>query len=140
MEDDALFTRAAPAKAFGPRAGRPAPEEALLCAAADVAQAALWAPLIRYLDLRELLRLPLDPALVKARAEAAGLSRALYGASLLTAFFFPEVADAAAAVRPALGAVERAAVEQVADGARDPARLRHLRGAEAAARLVVAPG
>ena len=77
---------------------------------------------------------------VKARAEAAGLSRALYGASLLTAFFFPEVADAAAAVRPALGAVERAAVEQVADGARDPARLRHLRGAEAAARLVVAPG
>jgi hypothetical protein len=31
------------------------------------------------------------------------------------------------------------AVERVADAARDPARLRHLRGADAAARLVVAP-
>jgi hypothetical protein len=139
VEDDRLFTRAVPAPAFGPRAGRPAPEEALLCAVADVGRAALWAPLIRYLDLRELLRLPLDADLVKARAERAGLSRAMYGAGLLTAFFFPEVAGAVAAVRPGLGAVERAAVEQVADGARDPAKLRHLRGAEAAARLLVAP-
>jgi Uncharacterised nucleotidyltransferase len=140
VEDDALFARATPARAFGPQAGRPAPEEALLCAVADLAQAALWAPLLRYLDLRELLRLPHDPALVKTRAARAGLSRALYGGALLTGFFFPEVASAAEAVRPELGAVERAAVEQVADGARDPARLRHLRGTEAAARLVVAPG
>jgi len=138
-EDDALYTRATPAKAFGPHAGRPAREEALLCAVGDLGQAALWAPLIRYLDLRELLRLPLDAPMVKARAAALGLSRALYGASLLTAFFFPEVAASAAAVRPELSAVERAAVEQVADGARDPGKLRHLRGAEAAARLVVAP-
>jgi len=138
-EDDALFARATPAPAFGPQAGRPAPEEGLLCAVGDLAGEALWAPLLRYLDLRELLRLPHDPALVKARADRAGLSRALYGASLLVAFFFPEVAEAAAAVRPALGAMERAAVEQVAEGARDPGKLRHLRGAEAAARLVVAP-
>ncbi len=138
-EDDALFARATPAKEVGPRAGRPAPEEALLCAVGDVAQAALWAPLIRYLDLRELLRLPLDLAAVRARAERVGLGRALFGAARLTAFFFPEVAEAAAAVSPDLGAVERAAVEQVADAARDPARLRHLRGTEAAARLVVAP-
>jgi hypothetical protein len=128
-----------PARAFGPRAGRPAPEEALLCAGGDLAQAALWAPLIRYVDLRELLRLPLDAVAVKERAAQVGLSRALYGAALLTAFFFPEVADFAAAVRPGLGALERSAVEQVADGARDPARLRHLRGAEAAARMVVSP-
>lgn len=138
-EDDALYTRATPAKAFGPLAGRPAPEEALLCAVGDLGQAALWAPLIRYLDLRELLRLPLDAGAVKARAASLGLSRALYGAALLTPFFFPEVADAAASVRPALGALERAAVEQVADGARDPGRLRHLRGAEAAARMLISP-
>jgi hypothetical protein len=138
-EDEALFARATPARAFGPRAGRPAPEQALLCAVGDVAQAALWAPLIRYLDLRELLRLPLDADMVKAHAERAGLSRALHGACLLTAFFFPEVASAAAAVTPKLGAVERAAVEQVADAAKDPARLRHLRGTEAAARLLIAP-
>ncbi len=139
-EDDALYTRATPAKAFGPKAGRPAVEEALLCAVGDLAQAALWAPLLRYLDLRELLRLPHDAAMVKARAAALGLSRALYGASLLAGFFFPEVEGAAAAVRPGLNAVERAAVEQVADGARDPGKLRHLRGAEAAARMLVAPG
>ena len=138
-EDDALYTRATPARAFGPNAGRPASEEALLCAVGDLGQAALWAPLIRYVDLRELLRLPLDAPMVKSRAAALGLSRALYGASLLTAFFFPEVAEAAAAVRPELGAVERVAVEQVADGARDPSKLRHLRGAEAAARMLVSP-
>jgi hypothetical protein len=138
-EDEALFARATPTPAFGARAGRPAPEEALLCATGDLAQAALWAPLIRYLDLRELLRLPLDVPAVQARAGQLGLSRALHGACLLTAHFFPEVADAAAALRPALGPLERAAVEQVADSARDPARLRHLRGTEAAARLLVAP-
>jgi hypothetical protein len=138
-EDDALFTRATPVPAFGPHAGRPSPEEALLCAVADLGRAGLWAPLIRYVDLRELLRLPFEPALVKARAERAGLSRALHGACLLAAFFFPRVAEAADALRPALGAVERAAVEQVADGAKDPEKLRHLRGAEAAARLLLAP-
>jgi hypothetical protein len=140
VEDAALFARATPVPAFGPRAFRPATEEALLCAVGDLAQAALWAPLIRYLDLRELLRLPLDAAAVKARARAVGLSRALHGAALLTGFFFPEVASVAAAVTPALSAVERAAVEQVVEGAKDPEKLRHLRGAEAAARLLVAPG
>jgi hypothetical protein len=138
-EDDALFTRAVPAPAFGPRAGRPAPEEALLCAVGDLAGEGLWAPLLRYVDLRELLRLPFDAAAVRSRAGRLGLSRALYGASLLVAAFFPEVADAAAAVRPELGPVEKAAVEQVVDAARDPERLRHLRGTEAAARMVVSP-
>jgi hypothetical protein len=57
----------------------------------------------------------------------------------VAAHFFPEVADAAAAVRPELGLAERVAVERVVEGARDPSRLRHLRGAEAAARALVAP-
>jgi hypothetical protein len=138
-EDDALFARAVPLKVFGPKAGRPAPEEALLTVVGDLAQAALWAPLIRYLDLRELLRLGVDAEYVKARAHAAGLSRALHGAAVLVAWFFPEVAGAAAAVRPELGAVERALLEPVIDAARDPGKLRHLRGAEAAARKLVGP-
>jgi hypothetical protein len=139
VEDDALFTRAVPYRAFGPRAGRPSPEEALLCAAGDLGQAALWAPLLRYLDVRELLRLAPDAAYVKERAATLGLSRALYGACTLAAWFFPEVAAEAERVRPALGAMERAALEPVIDAARDPARLRHLRGTEEAARLLVAP-
>ena len=138
-EDDLLFTRATPAPAFGPRVARPSAEDALLATVGDLAQAALWAPLIRYLDLRELLRLPHDPAAIRARAERAGLARALYGASLLVEAFFPEVSAAAQAVRPPLGPVERAAVAQVVDAARDPARLRHLRGADHAARLLLAP-
>jgi len=138
-EDAALYGRARPYPAFGPRAARAAPEDALLCAVGDLALDALWAPLIRYVDLRELLRQPHDAAMVRARAAEVGLGRALHGATLLAAWFFPEVAAEAAAVRPPLGAVERAAVERVVEGARDPSRLRHLRGAEAAARLVVAP-
>jgi hypothetical protein len=42
-------------------------------------------------------------------------------------------------VRPPLGVAERGAVERVVEAVKDPARLRHLRGADAAARLVVAP-
>lgn len=138
-EDEALFARAVPYKAFGPGASRPSPEEALLCATGDLGQAGLWAPLLRYLDFRELLRLGADAAYVKERAATLGLSRALHGACVLTAWFFPEVAAEAERLKPALGPVERAALEPVIDGARDPARLRHLRGAEQAARLLVAP-
>lgn len=138
-EDERLFARARPYPALGPLVSRPAAEEALLCTVGDLAQAALWAPLIRYLDLRELLKLPLDAAGVRARASEAGLARALWGACALVAHFFPEVAASAASLQPELSAVERLALEPVLEGARDPARLRHLRGAEAAARLVVAP-
>lgn len=138
-EDAPLFERARPYRVFGPRAARPAPEDALLSTVADQALQGLLAPAITYVDLRELLRAGVDAAYVLDRARALGLSRALHGATLVVAELFPDVAEAAAAVRPALGPVERLAVERVAEAARDPARLRHLRGADAAARLVVAP-
>jgi hypothetical protein len=137
--DAGLFERRRAYKAYGPAAGRPAPEEALLATVGDLAQAGLLAPLVVYVDLRELLRQEHDAAQVRARAHAAGLGRALHGATVLVARFFPEVEEAAARVRPALGAVERLAVERVIEQAADPARLRVLRGGEAAARLVVAP-
>ncbi len=138
-EDGPLYARRVPHRAFGPSAARPAPEEALLATVAEQALSGLWAPLVTYVDVRELLRLPLDAAYVLTRAAALGLSRALYGATLLAAHFFPEIAEAAAAVRPELGLAERVAVDRVVEASKDPARLRHLRGAEAAARLVVAP-
>ncbi len=138
-KDGPLFERRFPARAFGPDAARPSPEDALLATVADQALDGLFAPLLTFVDLRELLRLGLDAGYVKARAAALGLARALHGSSLLAAWFFPEVADAAALVRPELGFAERAAVERIVVAAKDPARLSHLRGAEAAARLVVAP-
>jgi hypothetical protein len=137
--DVPLFERATPYRVFGPSASRPSAEDALLSTVGEQALLGLLAPLVTYVDLRELLRLELDPGYVGARARALGLARALHGATLLAAHFFPEVADAAARIRPDLGVVERMAVERVVEAAKDPARLRHLRGADAAARLVVAP-
>ncbi len=137
--DAPLFERATRHRTFGPRAARPSAEDALLATVGEQALLGLLAPLVTYVDVRELLRLELDAAYLRSRAEALGLSRALHGSTLLAAAFFPEIADAAARVRPALGTVERAAVERVVAAASDPARLRHVRGADAAARLVVAP-
>ena len=135
-----LFERSRPYRAFGPMAARPSSEEALLATVAEQAGMGLFAPLVTFVDLRELVRLDgLDPAHVLARADALGLSRALFGAVSLVAHFFPDVADAAERVRPALGLAERVAVERVVQAAKDPSRLRHLRGADAAARMVVAP-
>jgi len=134
-----LFERAQPCRAFGPAAARPAAEDALLATVAEQALLGLLAPVITYVDVRELLRVGLDARYVRDRARALGLARALHGASLVAAHLFPEVADAAAAVRPDLGLAERAAVERIVESAKDPARLRHLRGAGAAARLLLAP-
>jgi hypothetical protein len=137
--DAPLFLRRIPVKAFGPAAARPSPEDALLVAVGDQAVAGLFAPLITFVDLRELVRLPLDTGYVRERCRAAGLARALYGTSRLVAHFFPEVAAAARSLEPELSAAERVAVERVVEAACDPSRLRHLRGAEDVARLVVAP-
>lgn len=137
--DGPLFERGRPHPAFGPSAARPSAEDALLASVGDQAVSGLLTPLITFVDLRELVRLRLDAAYVRERAAAAGLARALYGSCQLLSHFFPDVAEAAAALRPELSAPERVAVERVVDAARDPARLRHLRGAEEVARLVVAP-
>ncbi len=139
VADGPLFERATPWRVFGPSAHRPSPEDAVLATVAEQALLGLHAPLVTFVDLRELLALPLDGGYLRARAEALGLSRALHGATLLVPEFFPEAADAAARLRPPLGLAERVAVERVVEAARDPARLRHVRGADAAARMVVAP-
>lgn len=137
--DGPLFDRRRAHAAFGPSAARPSPEDALLASVGDQAVSGLFTPLITLVDLRELVRLGPDVAYVRERAASTGLARALYGSCQLLAHFFPDVAEAAASLRPELSAPERVAVERVVDAARDPARLRHLRGAEEMARLVVAP-
>jgi hypothetical protein len=137
--DAPLFERARPYRTFGPSARRPAAEEAILSTVAEQALLGLHAPLVTYVDLRELLLGPHDPGYVKERAAALGLSRALHGATLLVSHYFPETEEAAARLRPELGLAERVAVGRVVEAAKDPARLRQLRGADAAARMVVAP-
>ena len=139
--DADLFARGVRLPALGPRILRPSPEDMLLATVAEQAEQGLYAPLITFVDLRELLRLapPLDSRYVKERATALGLARALHGSLALLSLHFPGVADAARALTPTLSAPERAAVEAVVHSARDLSRLSHLRGAETAARMVVAP-
>jgi hypothetical protein len=137
--DGPLYERATPYRALGASALRPAPEEAILGTVAGQALLGLHAPLLTYVDLRELVALSLDREHLLARAEALGLTRALHGATLLVGHYFPEAAEAAARLRPPLGVAERVAVERVVEAAKDPARLRQVRGAEAAMRMVVGP-
>lgn len=138
-EDAPLFERRVAYRVFGPGAARPSPEDALLATVADQALLGLQAPLVTYLDLRELVLLRPDATYVRERARALRLSRALHGALVLVAHFWPEAADAAAPLAPELTAAERLAVGRVVDAARDASRLRRVRGVDAAARLVVAP-
>ncbi|MEI7703031.1 MAG: nucleotidyltransferase family protein [Deltaproteobacteria bacterium] len=139
--DPSLFERATPVPVLGARVLRPSPEDMLLATVGEQAEQGLLAPLVTYVDLRELLRLdpPLNSLYVKSRAAATGLSRALSGALSLVAHHFPETAEAARALSPDLSAPERAAVDAVVRSASDPGRLTHLRGAQAAARLAVLP-
>jgi hypothetical protein len=141
-EDDlGLFARREPFPGMGAAIARPALADALLATASDVAQQGLYAPLLEYVDLRELvLRLaPEDGPAVRERALRAGLARGLAGALLVLQRYFPEASARAAALAPELGRAERAAVEAVAEQASDPTKLRVLRGAQEAARAVVAP-
>jgi len=80
-----------------------------------------------------------EARVVRALAEAAGLTRALFGAMALTAHYFPAVAPACQALTPSLSRAEALAVEAVVGAARDPTRLRRVRGTEEAARLLLAP-
>lgn len=139
--DAALFERATPLPVLGPEVLRPSPEEMLLATVAEQAEQGLYAPLVTFVDLRELLRLdpPLDSRYVKERASALGLARALHGSLALLAHHFPGASAAARELSPSLSAPERAAVDAVVRSASDPSRLSHLRGAQAAARLAVLP-
>jgi hypothetical protein len=140
-EDAEVFIRGVPLPALGAKVLRPSPEDMLLATVAEQAEQGLYSPLVTFVDLREILRLgsPLDSLYVKDRAAALGLARALHGSLALLALHFPGVAEAARALAPPLSAPERAAVDAVVHSARDPSRLSHLRGAEAAARRVVLP-
>ena len=138
-EDAPLFERAVPRPAFGPRASRPSAEDALLAAVADQAVLGLLAPLLTFVDVRELVRLGPDSTYVRERAGALGLSRALHGSMRLVAHFFPDVSAGAERLRPEISLAERVAVDGIVEVAGDPSRLRHLRGVDAVARRIVAP-
>lgn len=121
--EGALFERGVRARVFGERVVRPAIEDAVLTQVALMARAGFEAPLIEFVDLRELVlgspgqsgtyHRPPEAGEVLERAEESGLSRALYCAMRLLAWFFPEQEPQAAAITPHLNVAVRAALDKV---------------------------
>jgi hypothetical protein len=86
-----------------------------------MARGAFAAPLIEYVDLREIVRgspsqqgtwdrAP-DPTVLKERAQAVGLTRALWCAMQLLTHFFPEAREPAGVLTPELPVTVRALLE-----------------------------
>ncbi len=146
--DEALFERGIAAKAFGPNVRRPAIEDALLTHVSLMARGAFAAPLVDFVDLRELAkgspsqsgtweRKP-DAAALVARAGELGLSRALWCAMQLVAYFFPEAEADALALAPEIPVAVRALLEAgVVMPSRKLDRTRVNRAAEEVRKLLV---
>jgi hypothetical protein len=146
--EDELFERGIAAKAFGPKVRRPAIEDALLSHVSLMARGAFAAPLVDFVDLRELVkgspsqtstweRKP-DAAALKARANALGLSRALWCAMQLVSYFFPDAEADALALSPELPVAVRAVLEAgVVMPSRKLDRTRVNRAAEEVRKLLV---
>lgn len=145
--EEALFSRAVPAIAYGPWSRRLQAEDALLVHVLGLARRGFRVPRILFVDLRELVRgdspvrigpgpgAPIDPAVVLERAEAMGLERALWAAMAILANYHPEVADRARALSPPLAAPVRALLESTV--VRTSEKERALRGSERLVRLLL---
>ncbi len=151
-ELEALFARRVRARAYGPRAHRLAPEDALLAAVAALADEGLVAPRIAFVELREMALRggqgaegfwdpdapPLDPARLFERARGEGLRRALFAALELVARLHPTAAEAARRLAPELPARSRALLRRlVVLPSQDPRRLRLVRGERALRRAML---
>lgn len=142
-----LFERSVSARAYSPGARRPAIEDAILAHVGVLGRHGFSAPLIEFVDLRELAlgspsqggvyERPPDAAVALGRAQALGLTRALYCAMRLTAHFFPEAQGAAAALTPSLSLPLQAVLEKgVVEPAKDLERTEVRRMAEQIRKLL----
>jgi Uncharacterised nucleotidyltransferase len=111
-EDRALLGRALPVRVYGLSFFRLEAEDAVLALCREHALAGYDVPYISFVDLRELLlgapsvegpySRPLDVALVRARALAAGLDKALYASCSIVGELFPETLLVVNGLRPTL--------------------------------------
>lgn len=146
-EEAGIWSRALPAKAFGSNARRPALEDALLSAVLFQARQGFDAPLLGLVDLRELARgapdlggpysQPPDAAAVLARAKTFKLERALWTGMELVASIFPEYAEAARKLQPALRPATQALLRRaLLDPLLDLQRTRAPRGLDRLRKLL----
>jgi hypothetical protein len=144
---DAVAGRGIAAKVFGTHAKRPSLEDALLTHVALLASRGFDAPLIEFVDLREIVlgspsqggtyESPPDGVTVRRRAEELEISRALYCALTVLARFFPVAEDAARSLVPEIARPVRALLDAaVVEPTLDLHRTAVNRGAEAVRRLL----
>lgn len=148
-EEAALFARATPLKIYGKSFFRPAVEDMLLLAALEHAREGYAVPLVSYVDVRELLTGGAGVAgpraqaprvdVVRERARAWRLERALWSTLEVVARLFPESAEAARALQPTgLRPATRALLERaVVAPASELGRTRLTRGSDRLRRLLV---
>lgn len=147
-EERAMLARALPMKVYGPSIFRPDLEDALLLHSLELARAGFDVPLISFVDLRELVlgspsmsgdySRPMDASIVKARAHAWNIERALYASLAVLIRLFPETEPLARPAMPELRRATRALLDRtIVDPISTLGRIRLTRGADRLRRLLV---
>jgi hypothetical protein len=137
-EEALLFERAVLVRAYGPSIYRLELEDALLLQCLEQAQLGYDVPMLSFLDLRELLlgapsvsgpySRAVRPEVVRERAAALGIERALYTSLSIAERLFPETAGVAEGLKPTLKRVTRELLDRLVvsplGGLQHPGRTR----------------
>ncbi len=150
-EDEALIGRALPMPVYGTSMFRPDLEDAILALVLEQARAGYEVPMLSFVDLRELLSgapsasgpysRPPDFALLKERAAAWRIERALFASASIVQRLFPQVDVAAEKAKPPLRAASRDLLERlIIAPVSQLGRTRMVRGADRLRRLLAGGG
>lgn len=118
--DEALRHRALALKVFGPSVRTWVAEDALLLKVLMLQRASFLVPLIEYVDMRELVLgspaqgdpRPLDGFRIRQAAKDWHLERAMYAALGVVGALFPDAREAALALSPTIGGLQRALIHR----------------------------
>jgi len=146
-EESALFDRALPMRVYGPSFFRLELEDAILVTCLSHAREGYRIPLLSLVDLRELLRgapdvsgpysRPVDFALLRQRAKAWRIDRALYASTAIVARLFPDAQAAAEQAQPTLRpATKRLLDRWVVEPLSTVGRVTSVRGSDRLRRLL----
>ncbi|WP_224364790.1 nucleotidyltransferase family protein [Hyalangium versicolor] len=142
-----IFDRSKPWKVYGPSIFRPDLEDAVLLLCLEHARQGYQVPWLSFVDLRELATgatsmgsiysRPLDVAVLKERARAWRLERALYTSLSIIARLFPETTAALEPARPPLRRATQELLNRlVVEPVSVPGNRVALRGADRLRRLL----
>ena len=142
-----VFARARPMKIYGPSFYRPELEDAVLLLCLEHARQGYQVPLLSFVDLRELMTgaqglsgpysRAVDAGVLRERARAWRLERALYASLAILAGLFPAAAEPAQAAQPALRGATRTLLERlVVAPSLTLGRTRVVRGGDRLRRLL----